>query len=421
MIKPRLMDNILSSILIKFFAAGMEKIWFLIPKQILCFLVRKLCIKYQHPLSNFLNMDAESFKKYIEKGLSEINKYNILGLLRSAFFSNGIIRPLIRKRFFTKYNMKIPCMIAFSVTNKCNLKCFGCYSSEHFKDTIPYNIVKNKIVKAGNTLGVGFFTVLGGEPLLYPQIIDLVKNNRSSYFFIYTNGYYLDEKMADFFSKAGNVGIFFGMAGYRKSTDKQRGDGTFDIVREKMKMLKDRKTPFGISILVTRENWEEVSSLSFIDDIISWGGYNLSYFLYFPFGRDPKIDLVLNCKERANFNDRINLIIKTKPLWILNEMNRSCWAGASNRGMLHINAAGDIEPCIGIHFSTHNIFTSTLVDTIHSKLFLDIQKINSKIKSRCLMHDALGDVINCCSLLHASPTQNKAAKQYSDFIQEKEK
>ncbi len=43
---------------------------------------------------------------------------------------------------------------------------------------------------------------------------------------------------------------------------------------------------------------------------------------------------------------------------------------AGGRNYFHINANGDAEPCVFIHYSTANIRTSSLLEILHSPLFM---------------------------------------------------
>ena len=43
---------------------------------------------------------------------------------------------------------------------------------------------------------------------------------------------------------------------------------------------------------------------------------------------------------------------------------------AGGRTYLHINAAGDVEPCVFIHYSNTNIHNSTLLNALKSPIFM---------------------------------------------------
>ncbi len=61
---------------------------------------------------------------------------------------------------------------------------------------------------------------------------------------------------------------------------------------------------------------------------------------------------------------------------------------AGGRNYLHINAAGDVEPCVFIHYSNVNIHDSSLLDALKSPLFMtyhDGQPFNENMLRPCPM------------------------------------
>ena len=56
----------------------------------------------------------------------------------------------------------------------------------------------------------------------------------------------------------------------------------------------------------------------------------------------------------------------------LPERRRVCAGGciAGGRNYLHINAKGDVEPCVFIHYSNCNIHDTSLLDALKSPLFM---------------------------------------------------
>lgn len=418
-IKRSLIDRGIHYCLLSVIPGAVERLLLVTPRFLLRWLANRLYPRLESDSSYriSMNMQPDAVYQYVNRAINDLNRDYVAGFIRSAFLCDGIFRPYLRKRAAARYGVRIPQVIAFSVLNACNLRRVGCYAAEHAETAIlPLEIIRTRIIGDANALGTGLFVVLGGEPLLYPEIVDIVRN-RSSLFGIYTNGYFLDDAKADFFAQSGNVVIFFGVGGYGKSTDEQRGKGTFEIVRRKMQMLKDRGAPFGLSILVTSRNWEEVSSKQFIDDAIGWGAFNVSYFLYGPLGRRARMELMLSAGDRASFNERVDALQREAPLGILNEMNHTCWAAAGNWGMLHVTACGDIEPCFAIHYSADNIYRASLLDALQSRLFTDIQKEAYELDRGCIMRDRTGSVLSVCSAAGATPTQPKAQSQYEHLAQ----
>ena len=74
--------------------------------------------------------------------------------------------------------------------------------------------------------------------------------------------------------------------------------------------------------------------------------------------------------------------------WNDGEYVDGCIAGG--RSYLHINAAGDIEPCAFIHYSDSNIHEKTLLEAYKSPLFMayhDHQPFNNNMLRPCPLLD----------------------------------
>ncbi|MFA5856305.1 MAG: radical SAM protein [Candidatus Pacearchaeota archaeon] len=81
------------------------------------------------------------------------------------------------------------------ITNKCNLNCKGCFARRAMKDNPGdisleeyKNAVFNFLKKGGKQINI-----LGGEPLLHPQLRKILDFNRENKIktTVYTNGYFL--------------------------------------------------------------------------------------------------------------------------------------------------------------------------------------------------------------------------------------
>lgn len=66
-----------------------------------------------------------------------------------------------------------------------------------------------------------------------------------------------------------------------------------------------------------------------------------------------------------------------KPIFLIDFQNdgpavKGCIAGGKN--YLHINANGDVEPCVFIHYSTANIREVSLIEALKQPLFMAFRK-----------------------------------------------
>lgn len=121
------------------------------------------------------------------------------------------------------------------------------------------------------------------------------------------------------------------------------------------------------------------------------GAYFIWYFHYMPVGNDASVDLLPTPEQREVVYRRIREFRLTKPLFAMDfqndaEYTKGCIAGG--RRYLHINANGDVDPCVFIHYSDSNIREKSLLDIMRSPLFMayhDNQPFNDNMLRPCPM------------------------------------
>jgi MoaA/NifB/PqqE/SkfB family radical SAM enzyme len=108
------------------------------------------------------------------------------------------LRSLVRILF-----QKAPIEAQLIVTRRCNLSCGYCTEYDHFSKLIPLEVLKRRI-DALHSLKVTNISLLGGEPLLHPQIAKVVAHADShAQVSITTNGFLLSDKLIGRLNDAG--------------------------------------------------------------------------------------------------------------------------------------------------------------------------------------------------------------------------
>jgi MoaA/NifB/PqqE/SkfB family radical SAM enzyme len=140
--------------------------------------------------------------------------------------------------------------------------------------------------------------------------------------------------------------------------------------------LHDEGIIIGTSATVTRQNVEVVSSEEFIDKMISLGSFAQMYFLYIPVNGIADFSMMVTPEQRDFLRRRVITIRNTKPMFALDFWNDGPYVEgciAAGRRYFHINAKGDVEPCVYTHIAVDNIKHTTVAKALDSELFRDIR------------------------------------------------
>ena len=329
-------------------------------------------------IRKILNDKNGNWYKFIE-GISADIDPKCLQKVIECFMINASLKGEAKARAVEKkYNMNVPWTILVDPTSACNLHCTGCWAAEYGnKNNLSYETL-DSLVNQGVDLGIYFYIFSGGEPLIRKDdIIRLCKAHQDCYFFSFTNGTLVDDQFCKQMLEVGNFSVAFSIEGNEEATDMRRGKGTYRKVIAAMDLMKKNKLLFGYSTCYHRYNTESVGSDEFVDDMIARGCKFAWNFTYIPVGKDAVPDLLATPEQRKYMYHRVREIRATKPLFAMDFWNdgdstNGCIAGG--RRYLHINAAGDVEPCAFIHYSNANIHDMSLLDALKSPLFAEYRK-----------------------------------------------
>lgn len=272
-----------------------------------------------------------------------------------------------------KYNCNIPWAILLDPTSACNLHCVGCWAAEYGnKLNLSFDEI-DSIITQGKELGVYFYIYTGGEPLVRKRdLIAITRKHNDCAFMTFTNGTLIDEEFADNLLSVKNFIPVLSVEGFEEATDSRRGEGTYQKVVHAMGILKKKRLPFGISCCYTSQNLDSIASDEYFDQMIEWGAKFVWYFHYMPVGNDAVPELLPTPEQREYMYHKIREVRATKPIFAMDFQNDGEYVGgciAGGRRYFHINANGDADPCVFIHYSDSNIREKSLLDILRSPLF----------------------------------------------------
>jgi len=292
------------------------------------------------------------------------------------FILRGIIYNDIRRTEILNQGSSSPVSVLISPSMRCNLNCIGCYAGKYTRqDDLDFETL-SRVIREAQDMGTAFFTILGGEPLVYPRLFDMFKVNNNAFFQFYTNGTLINESTVKKLLEVGNAVPILSIEGFEERTDERRGKGTYQKLMKAMDLLRENHIPFGFSSMVTSKNAEEVTSDEFVDFLIRKGAYLGWYFLYMPIGKNPDLKLMPTPEQRRMMLDKVNAIRHNKPLFVVDFWNDAPLVGGciAGKNYIHITHKGDVEPCIFTHFAMDNVKDKHLREVMDSQFFRELRK-----------------------------------------------
>src|SRR5438477_11804847 len=114
-----------------------------------------------------------------------------------------------------------PPFLYLSIINSCNLRCQGCWVDvEAEREAIDLDTL-NRTITDAKAHGNAFFGILGGEPFMHPELLDLLAAHPDAYFQVFTNGQFITDKIANRLRELANVTPLISIEG-REITSDQR-------------------------------------------------------------------------------------------------------------------------------------------------------------------------------------------------------
>ena len=316
-------------------------------------------------------------------------KYN-LRIFRSAFLPWALSSPRhlwmswnfygkVRKKY--KFNIHlqnqldypIPHSFVLSLTSDCNLTCDHCYARVYRETKVLPKKVLEGILEQASSFGCFFFVLTGGEPMLYPDLLDILSHHSDSLFILITNGTKVSDDVAKKLSRLPHIIPVVSLEGGLEDTDKRRGMGVYNRVMNAFDNLQTNKVLYGFSITVTSENVEQLQQEDAFLEKYPYGGRLGCFIEYIPTGRTPDLKLCLSSAQRYSFRQWFLKLKEMTNTYLIHFpgdeelMDRCREAG---KGFIHINPEGYIESCALLPSSMYNLSETTL-ETCLKRLYID--------------------------------------------------
>ena len=167
---------------------------------------------------------------------------------------------------------RYPLVLMLEPLFRCNLACSGCGKIQYPAEILRKHLTPEQCFKAAEECGAPMVSIPGGEPLLHPQIDEIVEGliARGKYVYLCTNALILEEKL-DLFKPSKFFTINVHLDGQKKFHDRSVGrEGAYDIAVRAIKKAVNRG--FRVTTNTTLFNDADAHSVrAFFDEMMALG------------------------------------------------------------------------------------------------------------------------------------------------------
>lgn len=296
---------------------------------------------------------------------------------------------LFKKRM--KEGVYFPPFIYISVLNSCNLRCQGCWVDVD-KPQVKIDLENlNSIVNDAKAHGNSFFGILGGEPMLHPDLFDFFAQHPDCFFQLFTNGQMITYKKAKQLRQLGNVTPLVSIEGTEDVANERRGGK--DVLNRTLRGLDNcinNKILTGVATSLCQTNIDDLLTEEWLRKLIKRGVHYAWYHTYRPVGPQIHEELALTPEQARRVRQFVVDMRMKLPLGIIDayydgEGKALCpmATGISH----HISPTGAIEPCPIIQFATENVKdTDSIFESLTGSEFMrDFRQTAAKHTRGCMV------------------------------------
>ncbi len=218
-------------------------------------------------------------------------------------------------------NKHYPLVLMLEPLFRCNLACAGCGKIQYPAHILKRQLTPEQCFKAAEECGAPMVSIPGGEPMLHPQIKEIVEGlvARKKYIYVCTNALLLKEKLeAGWFKPSKYLTFSVHMDGQEEHHDfAVCREGTFQTALEGIRLAV--KMGFRVTTNTTLFDGADPHSVrKFFDEMMSLGveGMMVSPGYAYPKAPDQKTFM----RERSKTTDFFRMLLSNrKKTWKFNQ------------------------------------------------------------------------------------------------------
>ncbi|KYK28466.1 MAG: hypothetical protein AYK19_20935 [Theionarchaea archaeon DG-70-1] len=290
--------------------------------------------------------------------------------------------------------LSAPFRVTWDLTMKCNLLCRHCYNSSQpqVEELSPSQL--HTIAEKLSNSSIFFVSLSGGEPLMEPEIWNIVKKFKSKGKLVQliSNGTLITERTAKKIKDYGVNSVQISIDGLKESHEYQRGvEGCFDKTIQGVKNLLKENIPVVVNTLISQRNRHEIPQL--LRDLIQLGvkEFRTSRLILMGRGEDlerevltpeqTKSFILYILEQRETLKDKIQILPDECMSFVgekIHDYGLSWFGCPAGRTECAVDFEGNVYPCVFLmydEFCMGNLLESAFDEVWNSQKFDDFRKI----------------------------------------------
>ena len=156
----------------------------------------------------------------------------------------------------------------------------------------------NRLINDAKKHGNSYFGILGGEPFLHPQLMDIFAAHPDCYFQVFTNGQLITDEVARELRQLGNVSPLISVEGTEIVSDERRG--RLNVLSKTLAGLENcrrNRLITGVATSVCQSNIDDLVTESWLRRLIEMGVHYAWFHTYRAVGPKPHPELALTPEQ----------------------------------------------------------------------------------------------------------------------------
>ncbi|HPO13701.1 MAG TPA: radical SAM protein [Candidatus Hydrogenedentes bacterium] len=289
-------------------------------------------------------------------------------------------------------------------SQRCNLRCQYCYYADKtsFENGLTREEIHDVLLQA-KALGARKIIILGGEPMVYPHIMETLHFLRTEdlYVEMFTNGYRISPDIAQqLFDMQVFVVVKMNSRAEHIQDALSGKKGAYKNIQEAFKNLLHAGYPgeqplLAVSSIICQQNIDDVPAMwewlrdqniiPYFEMITPQGRARANEWLYVDIGRLEKLFYALSELDRVKYD----IHWEPQPPLVGIKCQRHQYSCL-------VNAQGYVFPCVGTNIPVGNIRERKLADIIReSEVIQDLRNYRKYIKGPCRTCEKLSECYGC--------------------------